>query len=105
MTRVDITERLNNLVHICRTIDEEWVAWACTDMDEARKEIERLRNLLDSQNIAHDESSIKMKVVFDLIDKEKFVEAKDQLLALKTDPEIRYPEVIRAESLIKFLED
>ncbi len=46
MTKEDITEKLRNLVHISQTIDEEWVEWACTDMDEARKEIERLRQEL-----------------------------------------------------------
>jgi len=105
MSKVDITERLNNLVHISRTIDEEWIEWAHADMMEAKEEIERLRGILDQQNIAHDESSEKMKVVFELIDEERFIEAKKLLLALKTDSEIRYPEVIRAESLMKFLED
>jgi len=71
--------------------------------DDAANEIERLRNILDSNNIAHDESSEKMKVVFDLIDKGQFNKAEDLLVALKKDPAIRYPEIIRAKSLIKFL--
>ena len=46
MSKVDITERLNNLVHISRTIDEEWIEWAHADMMEAKEEIERLRQEL-----------------------------------------------------------
>ena len=42
-TSIDITEKLRNLVYISQTIDEQWIEWACADMDEARNEIERLR--------------------------------------------------------------
>ncbi len=52
MSKVDITKRLNNLVHISRTIDEEWIEWAHADMMEAKGEIERLRLALSI--IAHD---------------------------------------------------
>ena len=55
--KIDIVDKLGNLVHISTTIDEElkesipftfqWIEWACGDMDEAREEIERLRGNLE----------------------------------------------------------
>ena len=77
MQKVDIVKRLRYHKNKYYTdhVNKETDGWLL--VEEAAQEIERLRSILDQQNIVHDEPSAKMKVVFDLIDEERLTEAKE----------------------------